>query len=428
MNMSSPSRTPAAPPARKGWCPSLVQPMASGDGWIARVKPSAAELTAEDVDAICLGALQFGNGLIDVTRRGNLQVRGLTEHSSAQLADALLARGLGNPDPAVERIRNVMTAPLAAWDPTAAFDAARIALRIEALLGISPSLQALPAKFGFAIDGGGLLRLGDHAADICVRVVDGRPALDLAGGPVGALSRPKQAATDAVALAEAFVELTQGRAEPPRRMAHLIAEVGAEEIVARAGLTPIALPPAEPVALRVGYTRLPQEERGAVVAALPFGQIEAEKLRRIAMAGLRYGDGRIRITPWRALAIAEVKAGEAAHLMAALEEAGAILDTASPLLNVIACSGAPACASAHAPTRDDALALARAGAADTVKLHVSGCAKRCAHPDTGMLTLVAGEDGYTLVRPSGATDANAAGLSLAQAIALLGGKGGDRPG
>ena len=35
-----------AAPAVKGWCPTLLSPMESGDGWLARVKPSANTLTA----------------------------------------------------------------------------------------------------------------------------------------------------------------------------------------------------------------------------------------------------------------------------------------------------------------------------------------------------------------------------------------------
>ena len=36
-----------AAPAIKGWCPTLLSPMQSGDGWLARVKPSAGTLSAE---------------------------------------------------------------------------------------------------------------------------------------------------------------------------------------------------------------------------------------------------------------------------------------------------------------------------------------------------------------------------------------------
>ena len=66
-----------AAPAIKGWCPTLLSPMQSGDGWLARVKPSAGVLTAAAVRLIADAARRHGNGHIDLTSRANLQVRGL---------------------------------------------------------------------------------------------------------------------------------------------------------------------------------------------------------------------------------------------------------------------------------------------------------------------------------------------------------------
>lgn len=36
--------------AVRGWCPSLHEPMRSGDGWLARVKPGRATLAAGAAD------------------------------------------------------------------------------------------------------------------------------------------------------------------------------------------------------------------------------------------------------------------------------------------------------------------------------------------------------------------------------------------
>jgi precorrin-3B synthase len=58
--------------------------------------------------------------------------------------------------------------------------------------------------------------------------------------------------------------------------------------------------------------------------------------------------------------------------------------------------GAPACASGHIAARRIAEDIARE-AGDvldgTFALHVSGCAKGCAHPGVAALTLVGGENG-----------------------------------
>ncbi len=91
---------------------AALDPMPSGDGWLARIKPSAATLTADAARLVARLAARHGNGLIDLTSRANLQMRGLTPASAALLADEVIASGLAAADPAREAIRNVMANPL----------------------------------------------------------------------------------------------------------------------------------------------------------------------------------------------------------------------------------------------------------------------------------------------------------------------------
>ena len=74
-----------AAPAIKGWCPTLLSPMQSGDGWLARVKPSAGVLSAAAARLIADAARRHGNGHIDLTSRANLQIRGLSASLGGRL-------------------------------------------------------------------------------------------------------------------------------------------------------------------------------------------------------------------------------------------------------------------------------------------------------------------------------------------------------
>jgi sulfite reductase beta subunit-like hemoprotein len=65
--------------------------MATGDGLIVRLHPPGGMLNAAQVDAIAMGAARHGNGLVDVTARGNLQIRGVSERSHPPLAAMLAA-------------------------------------------------------------------------------------------------------------------------------------------------------------------------------------------------------------------------------------------------------------------------------------------------------------------------------------------------
>jgi precorrin-3B synthase len=89
-----------------------------------------------------------------------------------------------------------------------------------------------------------------------------------------------------------------------------------------------------------------------------------------------------------------------------------------PRRHVIACPGQPACASALAGTRGLAARLAAIAGRGT--LHVSGCAKGCAHPAAAEVTLVGQAGCYGLVRHGTARDAAMAHLTAAQVLEEFG--------
>ena len=129
-----------------------------------------------------------------------------------------------------------------------------------------------------------------------------------------------------------------------------------------------------------------------MLVALAFGQMQAETLAALAEAGP------LRLTPWRMLLI-EGAARAALPGLPAL-----IADATDPCLRVVACTGAPGCPQALSPTRPLARALAP-HLPEGMLLHVSGCAKGCAHPAAAPLTLVAtGPDRFDLIRQGRAGD------------------------
>ena len=71
-----------------------------------------------------------------------------------------------------------------------------------------------------------------------------------------------------------------------------------------------------------------------------------------------------------------------------------------PRLAVFACPGQPDCANASVMTRRDAARLAAAARPllqTGGQIHVSGCAKGCAHPGPAALTLVGDDGAYRVV-------------------------------
>ena len=99
---------------------------------------------------------------------------------------------------------------------------------------------------------------------------------------------------------------------------------------------------------------------------------------------------------------------------------GLVTRADDPLLRVVACTGAPACPEAQVETRRLAASLAPHLAPDT-RVHVSGCAKGCAHPNASDITLVGTPQGLDLVRDGSPRDVPVQrGLTIADVRALVG--------
>lgn len=362
---------PAADPKIYGWCPGALRPMMSGDGLVVRLRAPLGRLTCDQARGVAQLSEKFGSGVLDLSARANLQLRGICEDGYEALISGLRDLGLIDPDAAAEARRNVMVAPF--W--TQGDDTHAIAKDLSAALTAATNLE-LPGKFGFAIDCGTAPILQDCAADI--RIERGPTGLILRadGASHGMATTRDKAATDAIALAHWFLE--QGGAPEGRgRMHRLIARCGPPEAHV------------ETVPQRA-YCARPAPHTTGVLAALEFGQMPAATLAALADIGP------IRVTPWRMLLVEQT--------ISLPQLPGLILDATDPRLQVIACTGAPGCLQALSSTRDLARDLAQHLSADT-KLHVSGCAKGCACPSPAPLTLTAtGQDEFSLIRHGTASD------------------------
>ena len=65
-----------AEPIIQGWCPGALRPMPSGDGWVIRVRPPNGRLAPNQAREIARLARAHGNGVIDLSSRANIHLRG----------------------------------------------------------------------------------------------------------------------------------------------------------------------------------------------------------------------------------------------------------------------------------------------------------------------------------------------------------------
>jgi precorrin-3B synthase len=371
-------------PRIQGWCPGALRPMMSGDGLVVRVRPPLGRLTPDQAAGLADLAARHGNGLIDLSSRANLQIRGVSQQSHPALVAGLRALGLVDPSVAVETRRNIVVSPF--WTETCG--TRDLAVEVTARL-VASDAPRLPAKFGLAIDSPEAPdALASVSADIRVRPLSGGWLVHGDGFAMGAKAEtPARAADLAMELARWFV--AQGGIRDGRgRMAWLWSDMPAAERSARlpAPFRAIAVTePAGSTEIRTGPVAV-----GWLVGA-EFGQLSAAAL------GVLAGQGPLRMTPWRMVLVEGVR--DMPNIPGLITRAGARPQTVS------ACTGAPGCPQARGDTRSLARRLV-AELPEGFVLHVSGCRKGCAHPKPAHAVLVATSSGrYDLILNGRAGDA-----------------------
>jgi precorrin-3B synthase len=255
-----------------------------------------------------------------------------------------------------------------------------------------PAFASLGPKVSVLIDGGGVLHLDNVPGDLRLQAdTASRLHVSIAGTRVSATGlgwvEPHRALEVIVHVLGSIAN--RGTAARARDLAN-----GADAHALRTSLAgvlsdeppPASRPPAEPI----GSHRL-HDGRAAFGVALAFGYTEAAVLKRIAHAAARCGATSIQPAPGRALLAVGLAAAATSEFAASAAAAGFVVRPDDARRYVVACAGAPACGSAMLCTRQLAPAVAQAAWAlldGSLTIHVSGCAKGCAHPGSAALTLV----------------------------------------
>ncbi|MGB6534487.1 MAG: precorrin-3B synthase [Xanthobacteraceae bacterium] len=416
-------------PLRRGACPGLSAPMPTGDGLLVRMRP-VGTMTLAAFARLCAAARAHGNGVIEITARGSIQVRGLRAASAADFATEIAALDIAAADGVA-----VLTNPLAGLDPDELIDAGALAATLRNALAEGALAARLSPKVSVIVDGGGAPGLATLAADVRLRakLINNRAALRVCVG--GDESNAPQlgcvAQENGVRTAIRLLEFLARRGRPLR----------ARDILAGEGVRPFSATIADlllageqdvdgrnigersDAVLRtampghdahlIGLHRL-RDGSFACGIGLAFGHADAAMLERLAAAAHEAGAVGFRAAPGRALLTIGLLPAIACAFTLAAEKLGFIVRSDDPRRHVIACAGAPYCASAYISARAIAPRIAEiAGAhrAAPLKVHVSGCSKGCAHPAPAALTIVGTPEGCALIVDGSTRDAPFATVS-----------------
>ncbi len=272
--------------SRPDLCPGVFRPWSADDGALVRLRLIGGRLAPGSLAALSNVAREHGDGDIHLTRRANLQLRGLPTHGGKLLPEvvcAIEATGL-LPSRTHELVRNLMVSPQTGLSGGRA-DLRPVATELDDVLCENPRLVGLPGRFLFVLD--------DGRGDLVGRSTDlGLVALDVTTaqlrvgstgwGPVIGLAAAARALTD---LALRFLD---ERGDGPEAQWH-VDELTRPltDTVPREAATTVTCP-----ALPFGRVA------GGEHVAAPHGVVDS------ALAGDLVGhDRELVVTPWRGVLV-----------------------------------------------------------------------------------------------------------------------------
>ncbi|MEK1902009.1 MAG: precorrin-3B synthase, partial [Rhizobium sp.] len=328
------AETPDITGMQRGACPALAAPMQTGDGLLVRLRPAGGALTISQFQQLASGAARHGNGILEITARGNLQIRGLQTGSVGPLAAEIDASGIIVPEGVA-----IEMSPLHGVDADEIADAADMEAGLRSKLGDLLSSPHLAPKLSILIDGGGEFSLSALIADIRIAAQPaGQWLVSIAGDEEGATPLALGGADAAVNAVGDLLQMLIARGSRTRAR-------DIDAAILRAHYPQIdsirSTRPAPRKSSFVGVTRL---GNGSTVLGvrLKFGQARATDLLSFLTSAESAGASEIRLAPDRGFFVI----GLTETAMPAIQEAaidhGFSVTANEPAEHIAACAGAGA--------------------------------------------------------------------------------------
>ena len=362
---------------------------------------------SEQLRTIAELSRRLGNGVVDITTRQQIELRGFTLDSVPEIWEKLRGVDVRSLQTGVDNVRNINGCALAGLTQNEWFDASPVVQDLDRLIVGSkgnPEFTNLPRKFNITVTGCPDNCTHDESQDIALVPAKkaGRPGFNvLVGGKMGSggftVASPLNVFVEIFQAAAVVVELIKiYRDHGPRearskcRFAFLIEKWGLSRL--RAELTErlgreLAFQGRDmrssTHADHLGVTRQRQAGLVAVGLCIPTGRVNPEHLDELARLAEIYGNGEIRLTTGQNAIIPNVAADSVGGLLAE-----PLLKQFSPrpspfLRGLVACVGTDYCNLALIETKSRAVALSEAlheklgASGNPLKIHWSGCPAGC---------------------------------------------------
>ena len=331
----------------KGWCPSYTKPAYAEDGFFLRISPDKGYLSLKKTILICNLSIRFGNGLIDLTNRGRLQIRGIKEENINKVILILKQNRVIQ-----KNNNNIIITPF--WEKKD-----KNILFYQLLKSIFSELPLLPDKFLFAVDLGQNPVLSSLPADIRLENdVYGHVIIRADGHLMGKNVTPDNLFENIIALSRYF---SDNSSKEIRRMSHLILK------------KPL---PREWCQYRPAASKFPSMDYIAKLGkyyGTKYGRIKSKDFKKLLKSS---NPKRIRFTPFKSFIFEKGLDIINNNFSNTME---------NPFSKVYACPGKGFCSSSTINTHEIADKIRQL---TNKEVHVSGCIKGCAFSKNSEITLV----------------------------------------
>lgn len=383
--------------------------------FMMRVRMPNGFATSEQLRTIAELSRRLGNGVLDITTRQQIELRGFTLESIPAIWEKLRGVDLRSLQTGIDNVRNINGCPLAGLTPNELLDASEVVRELDRIMVGSdgnPEFTNLPRKLNITVTGCLDNCTSNESQDIALvpaKKGERRGFNVLVGGKMGSggftiashlnvFVEVYQAAAVVVELVKIFRDHGSREARSKCRFAFLVEKWGLPklraELTARMGYE-LALRGRDMRSTRhadhLGPTAQKQAGLVAVGLCVPTGRVNPQQLEELARLADLYGSGEVRFTTGQNAVIPNVPAHHAPKI---LKEP--LLQDFSPrphafVRGLVACVGTDFCNLALIETKSRAMELSNAlqhklgSTSDPLRIHWSGCPAGCGNHESADL-------------------------------------------
>ena len=386
--------------------------------------------------ADCVEKYGEEKGVVDITTRQNIQMRGVKIEDAPDIIDGLHARNQTSFQSALDSVRNMVGSPLAGIDDQEMVDTREFCNALNDLVSLDPVTETrgnprwgnLPRKFNIAVSGSRDDYAHTHINDIglvpCKNAETGVMGFNVVLGGYMSIKRVAESIpadmwipadrNSVVTLSEAILRIFRDESErkdrQKARLMWLVEKYGVAEFkqavikeinsydrgVTVSDAQPL---PTEPFERRelLGVHKQPQDGKSRVGVLVPTGRLSATECRQIADLADAYSGGEIRLTVEQNFILPNVDDDKVDALLKEKALNGARLKVNPGFIegNTVSCTGAEFCGLALVETKANAESVAKkledlVTVDRPIRIHWTGCPNSCGQVQVADIGIMGG--------------------------------------